>query len=111
MVSEEESLEEEETVVEVVEKPVVKPVEEEEEVEVTYYKISDPRLVEILLRTADILEKLSKKEITLSEAKAIYETEVADLIKKVTEATSKASQRTSAKKKKTQSKKKGKKKG
>ncbi len=100
--SEEPNSVEEETIVEMVEKPVTRG-DEEEEVEVTFYKISDPRLVEILLKITDLLEKLSRKEITVSEARAIYETDVTDLLREVAESMPKPQKKPV--KKKSQSKK------
>ena len=51
--------------------PAMEAIEEEEEVELEY-DISDPTLLDVMLQVTDLLEKVAKGAVSISEAKAEY---------------------------------------
>jgi len=85
--------------------------EEVETAEVMEYATTSPELLKAMLVATEILEKLVRGELTMSEAIAVYEREVASIIEKIREQSRPAKAKKGESKKKTRKKKSSKKKG
>ena len=76
--------------------------EEEETAEVTQFAVASPEILRAMIIATELLEKLARGEITLSEAKAIYEEKIASVIESIRESSKPArSKRKSSSEKKT----------
>ena len=76
--------------------------EEIEGAEVTEYKLT-PELLEAMVTVTEILEKLANGEITIGEAKALYEAKVMPVIKELQAKSKPASKAKKSTKKKSKS--------
>ncbi len=79
-----------------------------EETEVTEYSITSIELLRAMLEATDILEKVARGEMTISQAMALLETRVASVIRSIEETTKK---KKTTSKRKTSSRKRKKKEG
>ncbi|MEB3844669.1 MAG: hypothetical protein LRS48_03185 [Desulfurococcales archaeon] len=77
--------------------------EEYEEVEVTEFRVS-PEFLDIMLLAVDILEKLANGEISITEARAIYQEKIAPIVRVEREKAVKSRSKRSSKSRKTSKK-------
>jgi len=77
--------------------------QEYEEVEVTEFRVS-PEFLDIMLLAVDILEKLANGEISITEARAIYQEKIAPIVRVEREKAVKSRSKRSSKSRKTSKK-------
>ncbi len=70
--------------------------EEEEAAEVTQFAVASPEILRAMIVATELLERLARGEITLSEAKAIYEEKIASVIESIRESSRPARSRKKA---------------